>query len=48
MIGRSMGHQEGIGVARRCAHQGEDQVQFGISEFDFEFDLGSRTISTSN
>jgi hypothetical protein len=28
-----MGHQEGIGQARRCAHQGGDPIQFEILEF---------------
>jgi hypothetical protein len=31
-----MGYQEGIGEARRCAHQGGDPIQFGITEFDFD------------
>jgi hypothetical protein len=36
-----MGHQEGAGEARRCAHQGGDQIQFGILEFDFNPTRGS-------
>jgi hypothetical protein len=27
-----MGHQEGAGGARRCAHQGGDLIQFGIPD----------------
>jgi hypothetical protein len=34
-----MGHQEGAGEARRCAHKGGDLIQFGIPEFDFESNL---------
>jgi hypothetical protein len=42
-----MGHQEGDGEARRCAHQGGDPIQFRILEFDFESNLESRTTSAS-
>jgi hypothetical protein len=40
--------QEGAGEAKRCAHQGGDQIQFRIPEFDFEPNSGSRTTSPSN
>jgi hypothetical protein len=43
-----MGHQEGTGEARRCAHQAGDPIQFGILEFDFESNSESRTTPTSN
>jgi hypothetical protein len=43
-----MAHQEGTGEGRRCAHQGGDPIQFRISMFDFESNLGSRTTSPSN
>jgi hypothetical protein len=43
-----MGHQEGVGEARRGAHQGGDPIQFGIPEFDFESNSKSRTTSASN
>jgi hypothetical protein len=43
-----MGHQQGTGEARRCAHQGGDQIQFRIAEFDFESNSESRTTSDSN
>jgi hypothetical protein len=42
-----MGHQEGVGEAKRCAHQGGDLMQFGIPEFDFESNSESRTTSVS-
>jgi hypothetical protein len=34
--GGHVGHQEGAGEPRRCAHQGRNLIQFRISEFDFE------------
>jgi hypothetical protein len=43
-----MGHQEGAGEVRRCTHQGGDQIQLGIPEFDFESNSGSRTTLASN
>jgi hypothetical protein len=43
-----MGHQEGAGEARRYAHQGGDQIQCRIPEFDFESNSGSKTTSHSN
>jgi hypothetical protein len=43
-----MGHQEGTGEARRCAHQGGDPIQFGILEFDFKSTSESRTTLPSN
>jgi hypothetical protein len=43
-----MVHQEGTGEAMRCAHQGGDQIQFRIPEFDIEFNSGSKTTSASN
>jgi hypothetical protein len=43
-----MGHQDGAGEVRRCAHQGEDPIQFKISEFDFESNSESRTTLASN
>jgi hypothetical protein len=43
-----MGHQEGTGQARRCAHHGGDPIQLGIPEFDMEFNSESMTTSASN
>jgi hypothetical protein len=43
-----VGHQEGTREAKRCAHQGGDPIQFGISEFDFESNSESRTTAPSN
>jgi hypothetical protein len=43
-----MGHHEGAGQARRCAHQGGDPIQFRILEFDFESNLESKTTLASN
>jgi hypothetical protein len=43
-----MGQQEGIGEARRYAHLGRDQIQFGIPEFDFESNSGYMTTSASH
>jgi hypothetical protein len=43
-----MGHQEGTGEVRRCAHQDGDLIQFRIPEFDFKFNSESRTIVASN
>jgi hypothetical protein len=43
-----MGHQEGAGETRRCAHQDGDPIQFGILEFDFKSNSESRTTSASN
>jgi hypothetical protein len=43
-----MGHQEGIGEARRRAHQGGHPIHFRILEFDFESNSESRTTSAPN
>jgi hypothetical protein len=39
-------HQEGAGEPRRCAREGGEPIQFGITEF--ESNLESRTTSYSN
>jgi hypothetical protein len=48
MMRMTIGHQEGAGEARRCAHQGGDPIQFRIQEFDFESNSKSKTTSASN
>jgi hypothetical protein len=39
-------HQEGAGEPRRCAQEGDEPIQFGITEF--ESNSESRTTSYSN
>jgi hypothetical protein len=48
MMKRKNEIKEDAGEARKCAHQGRDPIQFGISLFDFESNSESRTTSPSN
>jgi hypothetical protein len=46
--GEHVGHQEGAGYPRKHAQHGGSLSQFGIQEFDFEFNSESRTTLPSN
>jgi hypothetical protein len=43
-----MGHQEGAKEPKKCAHLGEDPIQFKILESNFESNSESRTTLSSN